>query len=210
MPGEGDSLCLLVPPCAFFRNPETPVRPWLRGELFGLAAQLRMPEVVATAGILMQDSLWDPEIINRRDVFVGTLTGQLRAVLDLALDTAELDTRLDPHDAAALLIGPIPYRTVMQGTEATDDLIDHLLDSQAVQTLCGGSAASAARPATAVWCRSLVPTFPGARPVIGSSTRPWSPSQSRRAPARPHRHPVHIVCVTSGQDCSRCVCAAIA
>lgn len=113
----------------FFREPAIPVRPWLHDQLCALAGELRMPVVAATAGILIQGSLWDPEIAKRRDAFVGTLTDQLRPALDLAVATAELDTRWNAHDAAALLVGPILFRATLQAGDIAPDLVDRLLDS---------------------------------------------------------------------------------
>lgn len=101
----------------------------VRLQLHGLAAQLRMPQVVATTGTLMQGSLWDPKIAERRDALVATLTEQLQPGLDLALGVGELETALDAYDASALMVGPVLYRTTMQDGEISETLLDHLLDS---------------------------------------------------------------------------------
>lgn len=121
----------------FFREPVTPVRPWLRGQLHSLAAQLRMPQVVATTGTLMQGSLWDSKIAERRDALVATLADQLQPGLVLALATGELETTLDAYDASALMVGPVLYRTTMQNGEISAALVDHLLDSLGTWRLRG-------------------------------------------------------------------------
>jgi AcrR family transcriptional regulator len=113
----------------FFRVPAVPVRSWLREQLYELGAQLRMPEVVATAGTLMQGSLWDKGIAERRDALVATLAGQLQPGLDLAMAIGELQTTLDAYDASALMVGPVLYRTTMQDGELSAVMVDHLLDS---------------------------------------------------------------------------------
>ncbi|MFJ6900621.1 TetR/AcrR family transcriptional regulator [Streptomyces hokutonensis] len=113
----------------FFRDPVTPVRPWLRSQLLTLADEMALPAVAAVALTLMQGALWEPHIATRRDALVATLTDQLRPVLQLAVSTGELDTACDAQDAAALLIGPILFRTTMQTDKVTAPLIDYLLSS---------------------------------------------------------------------------------
>lgn len=112
----------------FFRDPVAPVRPWLHGQLRTLADEMALPAVAAVALTLMQGALWEPHIAGRRDALIATLVDQLCPVLELAVSTGELDTTCDARDAAALLVGPILFRTTMQAGKVTAALIDHLLD----------------------------------------------------------------------------------
>jgi hypothetical protein len=56
-------------------------------------------------------------------------THRLQAALELAGTNDELHRPVDPHDASALLIGPILYRTVLQTRTVPAELIDQILDS---------------------------------------------------------------------------------
>ncbi|MEY9835830.1 TetR/AcrR family transcriptional regulator [Streptacidiphilus sp. EB103A] len=113
----------------FFRDPATPVRPWLHGQLRTLADEMALPAVAAVAVTLMQGALWEPHMAGRRDTLVATLAEQLSRALESARSTGELDSACDALDAAALLVGPILFRTTMQSGKVSTALIDHLIDS---------------------------------------------------------------------------------
>jgi AcrR family transcriptional regulator len=112
----------------FFREPVAPVRPWLRGQLRIIADELALPAVAAVALMMMQSSNGSlPTEV--RDRFLATATAGHRAYLDLAVAEGELEQAVSPHDAQALLIGPILQRTCMDGGTVPDDLIERLMDS---------------------------------------------------------------------------------
>jgi AcrR family transcriptional regulator len=112
----------------FFREPVTPVRPWLRRELRVAADEMALPPVAAVALAMMQGSAGGlPAEV--RDRFTATTTGRIRAAIVLAAAEGELDAPVDPQDAVALLVGPILQRTCMQGGTVTDGLIDRIIDS---------------------------------------------------------------------------------
>lgn len=113
----------------FFRDPVVPVRPWLRQQLRTIADELALPEVGAVARILMHRAPGDSEIAARLDEFIGTVTNRVRAALMLAVAEGELDVTVDPHDASALLVGPLLYRTCMQVDTVSDGLVERLVDS---------------------------------------------------------------------------------
>jgi AcrR family transcriptional regulator len=112
----------------FFREPVTPVRPWLRQHLRVLADEMALPQVAAVALSLMQGSLRSPQTAIREG-FITTVTDRLRAVLELAATEGELDVAVDPQDAMALLVGPILQRTCWQVGTVSDDLIERVMDS---------------------------------------------------------------------------------
>lgn len=86
----------------FFREPVTPVRPWLRGELRILADEMTLPQVAAVALAMMQGSARSlPAEV--RDRFTATATGRISAALALAAAEGELDAAANPQDAVALL-----------------------------------------------------------------------------------------------------------
>lgn len=113
----------------FFREPATPVRPWLHRELRNLADEQAMAGVIAVAWTLLQGASHDPQIAAARDILVGTGVRRLGVALALALESGELDAAPDAQDAAALLLGPLLYRTQFQAGTVPDVLIDRLLDN---------------------------------------------------------------------------------
>ncbi|GAA2590077.1 TetR/AcrR family transcriptional regulator [Winogradskya consettensis] len=128
----------------FFAEPRVPLRAWFRRRLRELADELAMPEVAAVALTLMQGAVWDEQIARQRDQFVRTLTERIAAGLALATRSGETGGETggeggsttgsgtgstpDPHDAAAMLVGPILYRTALQGGSVPDAFIDRLVD----------------------------------------------------------------------------------
>jgi AcrR family transcriptional regulator len=121
-----DAMALVDLP--FFREPVTPVRPWLRGELRIVADEMALPQVAAVALAMMQGSARSlPAEV--RDRFTATATDRISAALALAAAEGELDAAANPQDAVALLVGPILQRTCVQGGTVSDDLIDRILDS---------------------------------------------------------------------------------
>jgi AcrR family transcriptional regulator len=121
-----DTMALVDLP--FFREPVTPVRPWLRRELRTLADEMALSPVAAVALAMMQSSAHSlPAEV--RDRFTATATDGMRAALALAAAEGELTAVADPQDALALLVGPLLHRTCVQGGTVSDDLIDRLIDS---------------------------------------------------------------------------------
>jgi AcrR family transcriptional regulator len=121
-----DAMALVELP--FFRDPVTPVRPWMRRELRVFADELALPQVAAVALAMMQGAPRSLPVAVR-DRFTATGADRLRAALALAAAEGELDAPVDPEDAVALLMGPILQRTCMQAGTVSDELIDRLLDS---------------------------------------------------------------------------------
>ncbi|TQM00732.1 TetR family transcriptional regulator [Actinoallomurus bryophytorum] len=111
-----------------FKNPETPVRPWLRRQLRQMADELAVPAVAAVSLTLMQSAIWDPEIAHRRDESLKTITERIHAAVRSAVASGEVETDAGPTDLSAVLVGPIVYRTTMQNGVVSDDLIDRLID----------------------------------------------------------------------------------
>jgi AcrR family transcriptional regulator len=112
----------------FFREPVTPVRPWLRQQLRVAADEMALPAIAAIALAMMQGPAGSLPV-TVRDRFTATVTGRIQAALTLAVAEGELGAPPDPHDAVALLVGPILHRTCMQGGTVSDELIDRLIDS---------------------------------------------------------------------------------
>ena len=112
-----------------FKDPETPVRPWLHRQLRQMADELMPPAVAGLSLTLMQSALWDPEIARRRDASTRTIEERIREAIRSAVSARELETDAEPADLLSVLVGPIVYRTAMQRTAVSDALIDRLLDS---------------------------------------------------------------------------------
>lgn len=113
----------------YFKNPPTPVRPWLFRQLRAMADELSHPSAVAVTVTLMHGAFGDPQLARQRDGATAAIVERLGAALDLAFTTGELPHRPDPADAAAQLIGPLVWRATMQvGVPTTDAFLHHLLD----------------------------------------------------------------------------------
>ncbi|WP_372660380.1 TetR-like C-terminal domain-containing protein [Amycolatopsis kentuckyensis] len=112
-----------------FKDPEAPVRPWLRRRLRQLADEVLPPAVAGLSLAMMQSALWDPQLAHRRDESNETIRARLHAAVRLAVAGHELETDVDPADLVSLLVGPIVYRTAMQRDAVPDALIERLLDS---------------------------------------------------------------------------------
>jgi AcrR family transcriptional regulator len=119
----------------FFRDPVTPVRPWLRRELRVLADEMALPPVAGIALAMMQGSAGSlPAEV--RDRFTATGSGRISAALALAAAGGELDQPADPKDASALLVGPILQRTCIEAGTVSEDLLDRIIDSVGTWHLC--------------------------------------------------------------------------
>lgn len=112
-----------------FKDPETPVRPWLRRQLRQLADEVLPPAVAALSLAMMQSAIWDAELARRRDESNATIRTRIHEAIRMAVAAHELETDADPADLVSLLVGPIVYRTAMQRDAVPDSLIDRLLDS---------------------------------------------------------------------------------
>jgi AcrR family transcriptional regulator len=113
----------------YFKDPELPLRPWFRRNLRALADELAAPPVAAMSLTFMQTAIWEPEAARRRDASNQTVIDRIGAAARLGVECGELKTGLDPRDLAALLVGPLVYRTTMQQGEVSDELVDTLIDS---------------------------------------------------------------------------------
>ena len=112
----------------FFREPRSPVRPWLHAQLRLLAADLAQPEVRAVALTLLHGALWDPHIAGQRDLFVATLSNRLGTALALAAGTGEATGLPGADEAAALVAGAVLYRAAMQNSTVSDAFLTRLID----------------------------------------------------------------------------------
>jgi AcrR family transcriptional regulator len=111
-----------------FKDPEAPVRAWLHRQLRQMADELAVPAVAAVALTLAQSAMWDPEIAHPHDESVRTIAERIHAAVRSAVASGELETDAGPSDLAAMLVGPIVYRTTMQRGAVSDALIDRLID----------------------------------------------------------------------------------
>jgi AcrR family transcriptional regulator len=116
-------------PLPFFADPQVPVRPWLLTRLRVLAEELLLPEVVAVTVTLIHSATWDEDAAQRRDASATAASRQLRAALELAVDSGELHLYLDLADAAALLLGPLLYRSVLEPGRLSDTALQRLIEA---------------------------------------------------------------------------------
>jgi AcrR family transcriptional regulator len=114
-------------PMPFFATPTTPVEEWFRNELTSLARELELHDIRAVATTLANAALWDPAMDARRAQFAQLLTDRLAAGLDEAQARGELTLRVDSRSAAAVAIGPLYYRSTIEGATIDDGLIDTVI-----------------------------------------------------------------------------------
>ncbi len=109
----------------FFTDPQGDLRPWLRQQLRRLADELALPTVRQMTATLIQTAQWDPAAREQLDRWLRTTAQRLQSALATADTTDHHD---DPESLAALILGPLVYRTVLQAGTVTDDLLDHIVD----------------------------------------------------------------------------------
>lgn len=113
----------------FFSKPTRPTREWLRGELTGITRELELDDVRAVTTTLANSALWDPDMDTRREQFAHVLAERLAHALDNASTAGEVRLRADPRAAAALAIGPVYYRSIIEHGTADSDFIEAVIDA---------------------------------------------------------------------------------
>jgi AcrR family transcriptional regulator len=111
-------------PMPLLDNPTIPTREWLTRELSTLAQQLDLADVRAVAATLASTALWDEQMDARRAQFATILAGRLANALDAAQVRGEVSLAMSSRDAAALVIGPIYYRSTIEHLPAGSALIE--------------------------------------------------------------------------------------
>ncbi len=111
-------------PMPFLDKPTVPTREWLRRELTAIARQLELDDVRAVATTLANTALWDEEMDARRAQFAGVLVSRLAAALDDAQARGEVVLSLTSRHAAAMVIGPMYYRSTIERAPVDPDLVE--------------------------------------------------------------------------------------
>ena len=114
----------------FFATPALPLRSWLHAELRQLADELALPAVASLAIALMEQTRSGGAGASPHR-HVTAITERLAAAFALAVDAGELDRAPDADLAAAHLIGPLVYRTILQATAVPDSLLAGVIDGVA-------------------------------------------------------------------------------
>ena len=116
-------------PMPFFATATEPIQAWLRNELTVLARELELDDVRAVATTLANSALWDPEMAARRATFARILAERLTAAIDKAATTGQLELRVDVSAAAAMLVGPLYYRSTIEHAPVDAPLIEAAISS---------------------------------------------------------------------------------
>lgn len=114
-------------PMPFFAAPTTPTKVWIRAELTTIARELELDAVRAVTATLAGAAQWDQNMDTRRAQFASIVARRLATALDDAEARGELSLHLDSSSAAALVLGPIYYRSTMERAPIEDELIDTAL-----------------------------------------------------------------------------------
>lgn len=121
-------------PMPFFAAPDTPTQEWLRDEVTVIARQLELDEVRAVTTTLANSALWDPEMAARRDTFARALAERLTAALEQAQRRGFVELTADSSTAAALLLGPLYYRSTIEHALIDEPLLDAVISSVGLWT----------------------------------------------------------------------------
>lgn len=111
-------------PMPFFGSLERPVRAWLVGELTAIARQLEEDDVLAVSTTLANAALWDDAMDARRATFAATLGDRVTSAVLEAERSGELELSVEPGAAAALLVGPVYYRAVIEHATSSVEMIE--------------------------------------------------------------------------------------
>src|SRR6266567_2953575 len=94
--------------------------------------------MAGVAVTLMHRARWDHATAERREHLMTLLTDRISAALDLAAAGGELaDEPAEPALVAAMLLGPILFRRLMQDQPVSPELIEQALDSAVTWRLTG-------------------------------------------------------------------------
>ncbi len=116
-------------PLPFFAAAELPTRGWLRAELVELSRQLELDEVRAVTTTLASAAQWDPAIDARRERLASVLVDRVARALSAAEARGEVRLALAASDAAALLIGPLYYRSTIERGAVGSSVVDAALNA---------------------------------------------------------------------------------
>lgn len=125
-------------PMPFFAEPTTPTRAWIRESLVAVARQLELDAVRVVATTLANAALWDRRMNARREKFARVLSERLSSALEAAEARGEVRLHVDSRSAAALLLGPLYYRSTIERSVADGALVDAALASLGAWTVSGG------------------------------------------------------------------------
>lgn len=124
----------------FFTDFDADLRAWLWRELRRLADEMAQPTVRQVVATLAQAALRDPVARDRFDRWLEVCAQRLHAALVRAAERSEIDpaaTAADPADVAARLLGPLVYRTLLDGGAVGDALLEQVIAT--VVPLGGGA-----------------------------------------------------------------------
>lgn len=102
---------------------------WLRRELRRLANELTLPAVARVSATLVQSAQYDAVARRQLDDQLELISERLKVALAVAGRRGGVDAEVDPGELSAHLVGPLVYRTIMQGATVSDAFIDRILQA---------------------------------------------------------------------------------
>ncbi len=123
----------------FFAHLDGPLRPWLCRELRRLADELALAGVARFAVTLIERAQWDDKTRARRDRLQDQIAARLARAFEAAAARGEAQPLIDPSEAAAVLLGPIYYRVIVQGRSIDTAVIQRLVAGVAPEPLPAGA-----------------------------------------------------------------------
>jgi AcrR family transcriptional regulator len=118
-----DAMALVRLP--FFTDYQAGLHDWLRAQLRRLADELALPAVRKVGATAIHSAQWDPAARQQLDRWLDALSRRLHHALDAAAKAGEIEPRAvaDPAETVALLVGPVLFRTLLQGQTVSDALL---------------------------------------------------------------------------------------
>ncbi|MEW6474382.1 MAG: TetR/AcrR family transcriptional regulator [Actinomycetota bacterium] len=110
-------------------RPTGRLRQDLIAELDALRRQLGAPTLAGVLAVLMERSLYDPELAPVKHSVVAEISRVLRQCLCDGIDDGDLPATLDVDLAMARLLGPLLYRRLASGERLTPTVVAAVVDS---------------------------------------------------------------------------------
>jgi AcrR family transcriptional regulator len=109
--------------------PRGTLRDRLRRDLRRLRDDLNAPILNTMIAAIIQGAQHDSVMRAQRDRLVAQVTSGTRSAIDDALAVGELRAAPDAADLVSELIGPLVFRSILEGRSATNKFLDQLIDN---------------------------------------------------------------------------------
>jgi AcrR family transcriptional regulator len=113
----------------WLEQPGGTLRDRLGRDLRRLRDDLNVPVLVTMIASIMEGARHDSFMRTQRDRLVAQVSSATRSAIDEALVRGELRAAPEAADLVTQLIGPLFFRSLLEGRSATDNFLDQLIDN---------------------------------------------------------------------------------